>query len=85
MKFIAVTAHNATSDRRLKSCETLDKALDIVTEHAKSYGIVIKDGKLYDEENDTFDSLTGVIKNGKIFSYMHADGDGPIGYVHKSE
>ncbi len=83
MKYAATTAHSSDADISITPCESLKEALDIITDFAKGYNIIIKNGKLYDSDNDSYDTVTGEIKNNKIFSFIHADGEGPIGKIDK--
>ncbi len=85
--WIAVTAHNSSAEHHHAARNTYDEAVDVIHKHFLNYGFEIKDGKPIDTDDpDGEQSLSDVFMHkGKVASFTHADGDGPIGYITESE
>lgn len=92
--FIAITKHDSSSDPTVRFRTTYKECVDVVHNHFLSYDFEIKNGLPFDEGHYTqgstrytghqcFDNVTLV--DGKIASYCHCDGDGPIAYIEENE
>ncbi len=92
-QFIAITARDAMSDKDMVVRDTYEKAVDIIHNDFLDYDFELRNGRPYDygheDKNDpeaayrVFDNV--VIHNGKVASYSHCNGDGPIGEIRESE
>lgn len=74
----------------LKVCATEEEAGQAVHNFFLSYDFILKEGEPFDPNNDddkgfgfrVFDNVK--MENEKVVSFMHAGGDGPVGYVRQS-
>jgi len=91
--YVAITGHNSTAEMHHVVKENYEEAVQVVHEHFLSYGFEVRDGKPYDpdrpynpnyEGSAPFDNVV-MYENRMVASFMHAEGDGPVGEVKESE
>ena len=91
-KFITSCQHEYGADARLKSFDDYEKAVEHIHKFFLSYDFEIRDGRPYDSGNAAFEGdeggfscISAAMHNGKVCSFTHCDGDGPIGEIREEE
>lgn len=88
--YLAHCLHSSDSDSEPSAHKTYGGAIDAIHEHFLSYGFEIKDGRPFDSGNDDgreggFEVFSGVlIVDNKVAQFTHCDGEGPIGFITKT-
>lgn len=92
--YITVCKHNSGAEPHIRHFKDKQDAVNEIHNFFLSYDFELKSGKPYDDGNDDgnggdsdngFDCFDEYKKyKGKICSFMHCSGDGPIAYFEKT-
>jgi len=80
--YLAIMHDNHFADPVISIHKKYDKAVDAITKFFKSYGFAISHNLALDADERIMDDVT-FYKKTKIKRFVHADGDGPSGYIKK--
>jgi hypothetical protein len=87
--YLVYTLHDSSSDASPILAKNYDQAVDHVHDYFLSYDFYLKDGRPYDDGNESEDdpeegfSVFSQVElyNGKVARFTHSDGDGPMAWI----
>lgn len=80
--YLAILKHDYSADPTMSIHKSYDKAVNAITKFFKSYNFTISNGLALDADETIMDDVE-IYKKTRIKRFVHADGDGPSGYIKK--
>jgi hypothetical protein len=81
--YLAIMKNDYFAEPVISIHKKYDKAVDAITKFFKSYGFTVSHNLALDASEAIMDDVT-IYKKTRIKRFVHADGDGPSGYIKKS-